>query len=641
MPGRVTNLIDFSGGYATDSPSDLLPGNMLLTAENIFWREGLLKRQGKVAWGESGISGITGIRGHIRVFMNSKWFTILAIDDNTDTRLYSDYTTAKTFVEIASPAAYTLTKGYEVEMDFLDGQVVGVDGIDQDPFVVYYDGGMQITTLDIIDTRTRDDDDWYAGQYDVSEANPYIDDTTDAQSSTVDDFQLASITNGDGFYMAGVVTFNKFIMKGAPQFDGVPVAVYEYYNGTTWTALTMVTTPSWTAAAGDKTFEFDFPQAWAVWDGANALDAIGGSEVTGSLTGRYVIRVRFTTAPTSAQVTDYFEVSHTQYVTQTFRGDIPQHVVTYAETIFISSGIITNFSERNSITGWEAWKAEYFKAGGEEILKMVPFNEQLLFTKAGAIHTLIGNYYDNWTNRLVCNVGTISGDSVVMTSQVVFFIGSDKYVYAFNGQYEKRVSKHIQSDIDGYTLTDANSYIYENDVFISFPTDSIILRFDPDTFRTDDLGDGRVSFWKYTGISAKKVIRYNEENDTGELIAVSGTAMIEMENGNYYDEADTVIAVDFLTKELAFNSFQVLKKYVRAKPEVAIAGDWTFTIYADHQSVNAAITLSSGAGSGRYNEDVSIPYTLDGKNLAFRLQNNTVNNAKIYGLAVDYKRRKY
>ena len=655
MAKSVINVTDFSGGYSSDLPDERMPDNMLRTGKNVYWEAGLRKRGGMRRYGGTFSVQPVAFHGHIRAYINGSWTHIVAVSYSTsDTiiRFLTDNATAKTYVEINSSFTFATDSPFDSDrfrfaIMKVNGEdaVVGVDSHQiQKPFVIYYDSGLQIENLETYDTRTRTNDDWYAGQYDVSESNPYYDKTAEAQSDTADDFPLATATNGDGFYVAGILTFTKFIITSASQFDGSPVAVYEYYKGNdTWGTLTMVTTPSWTDSAGDRTFEFDYPQDWEKWDGNEALDG-SDNEVTGTLYNRFVIRVRFTTAPTSAQTADKLTVYHTQYLTQIMAGDIPHQIATHNSRLFLASGSNVNYSPPGRITGWNEYDTETFVRGGDKIQTMVTHRGYLCVIKGATIYGLFGNSVENWVvKELDSTIGSNYPSSVAVINQTVFFIGSDNYIYGFNGDIAKKISKHIKSDLDA-DLSSYQPYAVAHKGWYLVDIGTNLYKFDPDTVREDDMGDGIVSIWKYNypTIVAENFISFSGDNDTGSLIGIGQDYLRELETSYYSDEdgaGNVNIAVDVKTKDISFGQFGLKKNYTRIKPDIEKAGDYTFTMYADHENTNISVTMASGTGSGHYTEDISIPYTIDGKDLTLRFQNTSSVFAAIYGIALEVARR--
>ena len=134
---------------------------------------------------------------------------------------------------------------------------------------------------------------WEAGFWDESAtAAEFLDDTEDAQDAGLDDFPLATVgTDDDGFVFAANKPFNLVGLTVGVVATGSPVYEYTYWDGSAWTALTLIDTPTLTGL-GDTYLSFIRPLDWAV--GA-------GSGINASY---YAIRVRSTTAPDIAPVLD-------------------------------------------------------------------------------------------------------------------------------------------------------------------------------------------------------------------------------------------------------------------------------------------------------------------------------------------------
>lgn len=1018
----IINVTDFSGGYSSDLPDERMPDNMLRTGLNVYWEAGLRKRKGQEDL--DAIHSGEIIQGHTRAYMNSGWVHVIAsVGIGTEVLFCTDSATPWTYVEIDSGFRHNHTSGdetdrYRFAVMKVKGEdaVIGVDGEGvEKPFVIYYDSGFHIENLEEYDLRTRVNDDWYAGQYDVSEANPYFDKTAEAQSTTADDFPLATTTDGDGFYVGGILTYNKLEITNASQFDGLDyklsksiyqaftnlvqdstdlraaganwasfnttdelstlsingnlftkivnsgailgfnhfnhftsltnliqtgsvtlkkgssvnnvtrfqirnntaavtifdilsdwdnfgsspatpgtgtlldynwidsetlkiyfkcvalanltddiriqcyasanatadeytywsevqlideaaitmfpfvdgthsadvinetftmpdkfavrlkvnprfafdsgihrfvnwdtslrvyfrddidqmqvfwsdgggsallgsqqfddgsshtninqkldiivfldlssggindsmfivipqesgsinidnswsitpdikssdfptlsignelgiqqadseyeylrvyewdgvkptitssddvddyfigktvlldntytLASYQYYQGNNhWSPLDLIQTPNWTGTAGNKTLEFNYPQDWAVWDGAEAQDATP-SEVSGTLFNRFPIRVTFPNAPTSAQTADYFTVYHSQYLTQIMDGDIPHQVATHNSRLFLAAGSNINYSPVGRITDWHVYDTETFIRGGEKVQAMITHRGYLCVLKGASIYGMFGNSVDNWViKELDPTVGSIYPSSVTVINQLVFFVGSDDYIYVFNGDMSKRVSKHIHSDFSSAIgVTNPFSTIHKGNVFIG--VGQYVYRLDPDTVREGDTGDGIVSVWKYLGLPAHNMLSFSGAGDNGYLVGLFGGSVVRLENDTYADNpAGTPqdYSIDVKTKALSFNQFGLNKNYNRVKPDIEKAGNWTFTLLSDHEANNVAVTLASGTGPGQYTEDVSVPYTMDGKDLTLRFQNTSSVFAAIYGYALNVARR--
>ena len=135
---------------------------------------------------------------------------------------------------------------------------------------------------------------WLAGQWDDSAGASYIDDTTDAQDAGADDFALFSTVNNDGLIIQSTTKFSLIGMTVTTAEGGSPVYEYNYWNGSAWTTLTTLEVPSAYTEA-EHTIAFVAPSDWAkVVTGDTPVDTDGLSD------GHYAIRVRATTAPTTA-----------------------------------------------------------------------------------------------------------------------------------------------------------------------------------------------------------------------------------------------------------------------------------------------------------------------------------------------------
>lgn len=131
-------------------------------------------------------------------------------------------------------------------------------------------------------------------------ATPNVDATTDIQAGTAT--TIFTTTNNDGFIVYGVNKFNKFTVVVSQASTGSPVYTYEYWNGSSWTSLTMVTTPVY-SATGSVYAEFSIPSAWVVGDGTEG----GGNN------NYYAVRVLATTSPSTAVKITSMVVTNTTY----------------------------------------------------------------------------------------------------------------------------------------------------------------------------------------------------------------------------------------------------------------------------------------------------------------------------------------
>jgi hypothetical protein len=635
----IKDLIDFRGGYCTDIQSHLMADNELLVAENCYWSNGILKRRGIATYSETDISSYT-IRGIFRAYLNSTWYTILALDDGSVTNLY--YGTATTFAAINNDKDFT--KGIRCEFDQLLGDVVMVNGTDK-PAVIYYSSGLVVTDLETYDARTRENENWVAGLYDTSEADPYTDDTVDAQDVGVDDFQIATATNNDGFYVACDFTFNKIVLKNCQQAGGSPVAAYAYWNGSGYTTITPGTVPTWTAAEGDKTIEFDIPLDSAGECLMQPYVEVGAPE---EIAGRYLFRVIFSTAPSAAVYADYAVISHTQYLTQILQNARPHAVCVHNNQMFLAERNVVNMSPVNSVKGWEEGFVESFISGGVKIIGMESFGDALVVVKEGTIYTLdTNNYLDPIRSRPLTTVGAASPDSIINAGNMLFFASTYGF-FAWNGSSAISISKHIQAEFDTYTPASISACFYEGLVYFCNPATSEADVFDPDTFRMTDMGDGRVSFYHWTGYRVDQFLPCTGYGDTGYLLGSDNSTtnkIVRCENGAY-DSLGTATAIDMKlqTKYFSSESLGMQQRWGIVKPIVgkvsaAAGANYVFTFYSDYADQNVSSTVAATVGSGVYSTWIRLPYYTDGKNLSFHVRHNAVTSAKVVGYSFEFEGR--
>ena len=128
---------------------------------------------------------------------------------------------------------------------------------------------------------------WGAGQW-VNATTTFTDDTIDAQDAGADDFPLSTLSANDGFIVYADRPFNAVgFTVGTATVGGSPAYDYMYWNGA-WTALTTKAVPGYTAA--DQFWIFLKPWDWAVTT---------ASAGTGVPVGKYAVRLRATTAPST------------------------------------------------------------------------------------------------------------------------------------------------------------------------------------------------------------------------------------------------------------------------------------------------------------------------------------------------------
>lgn len=645
----IKPLYDFRGGYSSNLPPELMPDNMLVEGKNLYWKGELVGRPGWTNLStDATINGGT-VRGFCRAYINDSWYNVVALDDGSDVNFYYGDTGAYTAID----NSFDWTTGTQVEMRYVPGQgkVIAVNGTDK-PAIVYYDSGWTVTTLEAYDERTRGNDEWYAGLWDDSETPPFVDDYEDAQSTTADDFQIATTTNNDGFYVAGVTVFNKIVIKNCPAFDGSPVAEYAYYAGNdTWTTITPTTTPSWTAAEGDKTIEFDLPfdsDGDLLWKSYGDLSSQSDpTGVPGGALNRYIFRVRFTTAPSSAQSADYLEISNTQYLSQIFLNEKPGLIEIHKDRVFLAAGNSFRFSPPNQVTDWNSRDIEYCDEGGRKIVTMVSAGQYLAILKEGAVYRYYGTTTLNFVLRKTDEQGCTSARGAAANKGGVIYTSQDGIRMLTEGP-SVLVSRHIQSDYDGWTKSDAAIVNWDGNALISFPSNDTVLYADPDTLRQDpsDAGEGRMSFWEWTGPAVDCWAYANGFGDNGYIIGYDedGDRFIRNTSNGYdvaFDTTQTAITQTFQTKYDSFGAAGVRKVIKRVKVETSESGDWTATFYSNDGDNSASKTISTGSGSGHHIEMVAIPYSVDGYNFSTKLVNATTNAVQIYGITTEVEGRSF
>lgn len=137
---------------------------------------------------------------------------------------------------------------------------------------------------------------WKAGQW-TDATTTFTDDTADFQDVGATDAALETTTNDDGFLVSSGVLFNGLSINVSTASVGTPTRVLEYSTGTSsWTALSNVLSFD-SAGANYDTAEnvivFAPPTDWARMTSGHG---------TGVTVGHFGLRVRATTAPSTAGV---------------------------------------------------------------------------------------------------------------------------------------------------------------------------------------------------------------------------------------------------------------------------------------------------------------------------------------------------
>jgi hypothetical protein len=123
---------------------------------------------------------------------------------------------------------------------------------------------------------------------DASSSPDATDVTTTVQARTA--ITVFTTDLNDGFLIQARIPFNIVFLNVSTAAGGSPVFAYEYYNGTSYTTLTTISAPTFTAA-GETYLIFQTPHDWAV---GTTSDVGGDSRF-------YSVRVYSTTAPTTTE----------------------------------------------------------------------------------------------------------------------------------------------------------------------------------------------------------------------------------------------------------------------------------------------------------------------------------------------------
>ena len=641
---QTSNLMDFRGGYFTDYTSELMANNELLTAVNCNWRNGMVKRNGKDHYDTGGIGLTQGLKGAVRAYINDTWTTILAVEVGGVVNFYSG--TGTTFAVI--DASYDWQAGYEVEFGEIEGQVVATNGYNK-PAVIYYDGGLVVENLETYDTRTWEDTNIYGGQWDDSETPPWIEDNAAAADGETGsaNFEVSSGTNNDGFYASCDYPFNKVTVKGFVN-NGAATPEYHYWDGSAWVAISLLASVDW-STSGDKMMEWDIPL-----DADKVLDMKPYAEEDAldienlKLSGRFVIRVRFTSAPAGgAANADYLVIEHTQYLTQILFDEKPHTVYVHNGTMFLASRWIINFSPYQSVKGWREYQTDFFEEAGARIMQMISYQDVMVVLTEGALFTYnTTSLTDPIRSRPLANVGAKSGRSAAVVGNLLFFCSEDG-IYVWDGSNANKCSKHIQSDIDSWELSNCAGVHYKNEYLICFPDESIVLVCDPDTVRRDSMGDVVISFYKYTNWKAHHFMWCRGWEDTGYLLGIIDRAYpyIDRFDVGSQDDSDN-ITMTLKTRFYNWTGFQDHKYMGRLKPKMrevsAVTGaTHTLNFYSDEGKKMATKTLSVPVGDGYFEDTISLPYTMDGKNVSFEFIHSGPTSACLIGYAVQLRKRRF
>lgn len=537
---------DFRGGYFDNVPSEQLRDNELLQANNAVWDNGLKKRKGVAHYASMPNGGF--IRGGIRAKIEGVWRTIIAVDEATtggDAEFLIGTQTSFATLTYPDSTAHTITQGEDVQFAVLNDQVVAVNGSDE-PRIIYATAStIYADTIERYDTRTVGDDNIFAGQYSsTTSSGNYGTNTSAAQSSASTSFEIQSTGTGTGFWVASDETFNFVTVKDAEATSSATLT-FQYLgrasigSSITWVATTQVDSPTWTSA-GDKRIEFDIPQDPVTGD---LLMETGPDSIGDPLTGRYCFRaVNQETSLTAALDAQGVGVQHSQYLSQILLNDKPDTVVEHINRIWLGAENWVRFSPWGGLKNWRFVDFEYFRSGGA-IQQMVSQQDRLTVLSDDSIHAIFGTSLNNITvRRNIADVGAASKRGAVIANNIVYFVARDG-IRLWDGSRAVLLSKHIQDTIDGLGTKFAAATYRKGLLWMSFPLDRTMLTFDPDTFRVDAEGDGRVSFYKHHGVVVDQFLTETgvSDDNTFPFLGINNTQLLEYAASNRTDVPAMVI----------------------------------------------------------------------------------------------------
>lgn len=619
---KQVNLYDFQGGYATNIPSPMMRPNELLQAENCHWNNGLVKRKGYQKYSTNDATFDAGtVVGMIRTDISGTYETVAALNTpSVGLTLWHGEATMQSM-------GISLNESADVRFVQMGTYLIGVTGADW-PFVIQHDGtDYTFQTIENLDTRTRQWFEWHIVGLDNDNPPVGTEYTEDVQGADVP-IVLTSGLAGESIVVSCDFTFNKITFNGviAPVMTDV---TYEYSRGTGWQEFTPHTTPDW-LTDGDHVLEFNLPLINGGLHWTPFYGAISG------VTERYAVRITFNQAHTSVGITEVIPQMN-QYLRLVMAGEYGTDVVVHNSRLQIASGNVAHFSPVNKITDWRSDEVEYFQDGGTVIQRMVSFPQALVVLKEDAVYALTGNSYQNYRKQLISRDGTIAPRSVVNMGQEIYYLARDG-IRGWNGTQSVVLSKHITTDVP--VDDEAVGMSYDRNYWIAFPSTNTILRFDPDTAFRRKNGDASVGFFKYTNMPVHMMVWGYGNRDTGHVYAAVTNAggIFQLDVG----ETDNGVAIEMSAKTLYFTFSQpgTRKRIGRIKPEVIPSGEYTLRFEADDGQQSIDITLFSGSEGYSYSEDITLPHTLDGKNLAMKFT-HTGGPAGIRAIHVEHDRRVY
>lgn len=662
MKANQTSALEYTnlrGGYCSDVPIGEMSDFELQIADNCYWKDGLTSRLGRSRY--ASITG-TSVVGWIRSRINNVWYTILGVEttaSGVELRCGTD-TAFATLTYPVSATGVTLATGSIVQFAHLDNKVVAVNGSDK-PMVIYQlpSATNVADTIERYDTRDMDNADWVAGYIEATSTASaiggyrYTDDTTDAQDTDTADFQLCTSTITTGFYVGCNHTFNRIQMYTTESVPSVTFAYYYYGHpvsisaSETWVSFTPIISPTWTAA-GNKIIELNWPTDPTTGEGLYTQFPDSSYDIA----GRYCFRVLTVSQPSaSSAYCAYLKVDHTQYLSQILLGDKPDTVATHKNHVFLGMGNWMRVSPYNQLTGWRESDKEYF---GGTIQQMLTHKDYLCILLDSSLYGITGNSWSNWATQFFTDERGAAGKrGAVVVGDEVYFAARDG-IYKWDGSTLTKISKHIATDVLGEDASTCAANNWQGVAWFSYPVSGHVYIFDPDTFRSDDVGDGRVSFYRFPTYTASGFMNYTGASDNGRLMAIRNAAPPYLDRCEY-DDVDNIsgttatIPVTIFTKYFDFDNPHQMKTFRRIKPRflqssTTAGGTYNLRFYRQDKFGGASYTvatITSGYGTSEYEKELSLGPRMDGKTFALYVNHDQQTKTMFLGFAIEVEGRKF
>jgi hypothetical protein len=339
------------------------------------------------------------------------------------------------------------------------------------------------------------------------------------------------------------------------------------------------------------------------------------------------------TPQAGALTVDTLEISMTRYMDIVLGNDYPQDVIHYGDRIFFAAGNTVHISPVNKLVDWDTSALEYFAEGGDGISRLVPLPNRMAVVKGSGIYELYGTNYTNYQKRFVTPEGCIAPRSCVVMDQELYYLSRDG-IRGWNGTQSRLLTKHLASLVPADAA--ATAVAYDGYCIMAFPGTNVALLFDPDSSRERDNGDAAVSVYRFTNYPFTLLLLASDTADSGYLFGTVGTGGIfRLDIGT--TDAGTEIEMAVKTVYLTMGSRGQNRRPVRLKVELEKPHIYTMTIDADYGRQAASTTITPGLGSGRALSEHTMPYTLDGRAIAFQF--SSFSGGRLYAIYLEAEGR--